>query len=89
MARWPERTSEEILDYDVDWTARLEDGDVIIGAEFVLLRGSVLLDNMNYDATSSTVWLRGGVPGENSAVRCLVHTQLGRTMEVVAHVRNV
>lgn len=77
---------EAILDYTLDWSDRLVEGDTIAHVQFIPDAGlSVLSENVT-DSTkypdrpgqAVTVWLLGGVVGQTYNVVCHITTAGGR-----------
>lgn len=73
----------EILDYIVDWTARLSD-DTIDDSDFTVdpASGDINIDAQEVvDSTHTKVWLSGGTLGETVLVTNRIETAGGRTMD--------
>jgi hypothetical protein len=82
---WPNKFVEEVLDYQLDWTARL-DGDVIQSSEAVSPAG-VTVASQSFEGALQTVWLSGGSTGNPSQIRLTITTAAGRTMEEIVTIR--
>lgn len=65
------------LDYEVDWTAWLPDGDTITASLWIVPTGVTKTDEANTTATA-TVWLSGGTVGTNYDVTNRITTAAGR-----------
>lgn len=76
---WPSKRPSEILDYGVDWKARLQ-GDTIAGVTFAKDGGTITLADESFDGTVSKVWVEGGATGETVVVTATVETAAGRVM---------
>ena len=79
---------DDALDYLVDWNAWL-DGDTIASSTFsLILPSGLVIDRQSWTATSSVVWLSGGIIG-NSQILCRITTTAGRTKDqtVVLRIR--
>jgi hypothetical protein len=65
---WPAKDPDEVLDYDVVWTDRLEDGEAILTSEFSVVSGTVTINTVQtgvgFSGTVAKVWLQGGAAGE-------------------------
>jgi hypothetical protein len=86
-AKWPKKDPEEVLDYSVDWTARL-DGDPITDCTATLLTAAgVTVDLVSNTATTSTVWLSGGTIGQTALIKFHIVTAAYREMERTISVR--
>lgn len=70
----------EILDYTVDWSGWLAEGDSITAVSWVVPNGVSLVAQAN-DGASATIWLSGGAPGVEYWVTNRVTTAVGRTAE--------
>lgn len=77
--RWPYKDPDEILDYQIDWTARLA-GDTIVSSTWVIPDG-ITKDSDSYTATATTVWLSGGTLGASLSITNRVETAGGRKMD--------
>ncbi|MBN8987425.1 MAG: hypothetical protein J0H42_04215 [Rhizobiales bacterium] len=79
MPSWPRKDPDEVLDYAIDWSARL-DGDTIATSQFTLPPGIVANSSSN-TTTTTTVWLSGGTDGETYLIQNRITTAGGRTMD--------
>lgn len=78
---WPPKDSNEVLDYEVDWTERLS-GDTISTSTFTLIKAAgLVINSQSFTDTSSKVWLRDGTTGEKAQILCRITTAGGRTMD--------
>lgn len=69
---------DAVLDYRVDWSRWLADGDIIMDSEFIAPDG-ITLDADAHDTTSATCWLSGGTAGQFYNVVNRITTASGRT----------
>lgn len=69
-----------ILDYEIDWSAWLANGEVITASSFTADAGLTIVSTANGDK-AATVWLSGGVAGVKYRVGNTVTTSQGRTDE--------
>jgi hypothetical protein len=76
---WPPKTPDDILDYTIDWTGRLE-AEVIAESRFSIPHGLVKLSEA-YSATATKLWLAGGMAGEAYTIVNRVKTSGGRSLE--------
>ena len=67
-----------VLDYNVDWTEWLVDGDTITSDTWVVPTG-ITLASHSHDTTSATAWISGGTVGAEYDVTCRINTVQGRT----------
>lgn len=80
---WPSKDPNEVLDYQHDWTARL-DGDTILTTTAVVDLGDVVRDSQfanSPTAGSQTVWLSAGTDGTKCHLTLQATTTGGRVME--------
>ena len=75
---WPAKDPDEVLDYKLDWSARLASGDTIASSAWVVPNG-IAQDSATSDDTTATIWLSGGEAGRSYAIQCRVTTAQGRT----------
>lgn len=96
MKTWPAKDPDEILDYDLDWTARLYSADeldqvdagqtvtpadAIASSQFMLPSGTLVASASSFTSTRTNVWLAGGAEGESYLVLNRITTTGGRTMD--------
>lgn len=77
---WPPKDPDEVLDYELDWSARLG-ADVIATSEFSIAAGDVVKDDDDKTDTTTKIWLSGGTVGGDNLVRNRITTTGGRTMD--------
>jgi hypothetical protein len=77
---WPDKDPDEVLDYMIDWTARLAAGETIASASWSVDSG-LTVDSFSHTDTATTIWLSDGTHFKTAVIRCLVVTNQGRTME--------
>jgi hypothetical protein len=81
---FPFKDPEEVLDYDLDWSSRLTDGDTITASTWALSSppDAVLrIDSETETTTVTKVWLSGGTLGQVYNLTNHVTTAGGRQME--------
>lgn len=68
---------DALLDYSVDWSSWLADGETLDTVEWIVEDG---LTNAASSATGAvaTIWLSGGTVGATYRVTCRVSTSAGR-----------
>lgn len=89
MASWPAKDPEEILDYTVDWTLRLEGGEIIVSSVWTVASGTVVIgDGSGSPAPSVDVagliakfWAEGGTLDETNLITNHIVTSAGRERE--------
>jgi len=85
--RWPSKDPDEVLDYQLDWTARL-DGDTISSSSWAVASGSGLtIDSDSETTTLTTVWLSAGTEGTTYTLTNTIVTAASRTMEQSVRIR--
>lgn len=67
---------DAVLDYQVDWSRWLSDGETIVESYWVLTSGDVVIGDTGQTDTASTVWLSGGT--EQSTLTNRIVTSDGR-----------
>lgn len=82
MARWPSKDPNEFLDYQLDWSRRLDTGDTIVAATFSLAEAAgTTIASQSFSGTTAAVWLSGGTAGEEAEILCRIETAGGRVMD--------
>ena len=79
MLSWPAKDPDEILDYQLDWSARVTN-DTITNSEWTVPQGLTKQTELS-TATKTTVWLAGGVSGQTYTIVNRIQTEGGRTMD--------
>jgi hypothetical protein len=69
----------EILDYTIDWSARVQANDSIVS--FTVTGSGINVDSSVLSNNIITVWLSGGNVGSETSVLTRVVTTEGRTMD--------
>ena len=78
---WPAKYPDEVQNYAVDWTARLE-GETITSCTPTVTTGSAIINSHGVTGAVLTIWIRGGDAGETCIVTCEAVTSGGRTLEI-------
>ncbi len=81
MLTWPAKDPDEVLDYSVEWSERLEGGEAIVSSSFTVDSGTITKDSESFAGTRSQVWLSGGTDGTTVELRNRITTSGGRTLE--------
>lgn len=84
---WPEKDPNEVLDYDIDWSARFLSSEQISTSVWTLVEGDVVLGVEEYTTNLTKVWLSAGSVGQICKIRNRVTTNQGRTMDQTVYVR--
>lgn len=77
---WPDKDPDEVLDYQINWAARLSVGETISTVSWSVDSG-LTVDSYSNTGTTATVWLSDGTPNKTAVIRCTVTTNQGRVME--------
>jgi len=80
MLKWPNKDPDEVLDYKIDWTPRL-DGDTIVTSIFIVTPSDIVVDSSFNTTTESTIWLSGGILNKEYSITNRIVTTDGRTMD--------
>ncbi len=87
MHSWPPKDPNEVLDYQMDWSDRLEDGETILTSTFVVASGDIAKDSQEFSGALTTVWFSGGTEGVKNVITNRVVTSDGRTYDESAIIR--
>lgn len=85
ILKWPDKDPDEVLDYQIDWSARLGD-DTISTSTWIVPSGITKTSDSKTDATA-TIWLSGGALGGAYDFTNRVVTAGGRTMDQSVRVK--
>ncbi|UXN70897.1 hypothetical protein N8A98_06835 [Devosia neptuniae] len=77
---WDAKDPNEVLDYDLNWAARLS-GDTIVTSTWLLADGALVIDSDEQSGTATKVWLSGGAEGVSYTLTNRVVTSGNRTMD--------
>lgn len=82
MKRWPaKKDPDEVLDFEIDWSARLGDSDAISSVTWTVPAG-LTKESQSNTTTVAVVWLSGGlVADESYQIGCRIVTTGGRTYD--------
>ncbi len=83
--QWDPKDPDEVLDFDIDWSTRLDTGDTIATSAWAVVGPDALLiiDSNSFSASGTKVWLSGGTltPNGYYTLRNRVTTAGGRRMD--------
>ena len=85
LQEWPSKDPDEVLDYVINWAARLEE-DTISSSVWTVPAGLTKTDEA-FDGTTTTVWLAAGVLAANYEVHNRIVTSAGRTMDKTVKIK--
>jgi hypothetical protein len=83
---WIASASDLVLDYTLDWSARLDGGDAIASSTFALPAGLVA-DRASNTAATATVWISSGAAAGSYEIVNRVETLKRRTIEQAIKLR--
>ncbi|MGB3443906.1 MAG: hypothetical protein WBA97_34645 [Actinophytocola sp.] len=69
---------DAVLDYGVDWSAWLSEGEAITASNWTVPSG-ITKDSQSHSGSDATVWLSGGTTGLSYEVTNRITTNQGRT----------
>ncbi len=82
---YPNKDPDSVLDYGMDWSNWLPDGDVIQSSnwimEAVVNSGALTIDSDSFDDNFTVVWLSGGEDGAVYNITNRITTVQGRTQD--------
>lgn len=84
---WPQpKDPQERLPYSLDWSQRLGESNALSSSEWLLVNdeqndSQLVIYNMQFTPTRTTVWLEGGTVGRRYTLLNRVETNTGWTME--------
>lgn len=76
---WRDKDPIDVVDYSLDWSPELAQGETISTVSHTVSNGLVL-DSEDKTDTTTTVWLSAGDLGATALVRCFITTNQGREM---------
>lgn len=82
---WPNKDPDEVLDYVIDWTARLA-GDTIVTSTWEVPTG-LTKGSDSATASTTTVWLSGGTLNERYEITNRIVTDGMRTYDQSVRLR--
>jgi hypothetical protein len=79
----PDKGTYEKLDYVVDWSKQLADGDKIVSCNVVSDLPQLKVSRISYTDSVVTFWLEGGKLNTNATLSCIIKTQYDREIEAI------
>ena len=76
---WPDKDPDEVLDYEVDWSARILT-DTISTSTWIVPAGITKNSDSN-TTTTTTIWLSAGTAGDSYTLTNRIVTAGARTMD--------
>lgn len=83
--KWPPKDPDEVLDFSIDWSARLDAGDTIQTVTWAASDpvGLTRLSQQQVGAVT-TAFFSGGALDQTYSITCTIQTVGGRTMQETA-----
>lgn len=78
--KWTIKDPNEVLDFEIDWTARIGTADPIETVTWTIPSG-ITKTAQTFEGLVTAVWLSGGTTGASYSVGCLVETEGGRIFD--------
>lgn len=85
MISWPDKDPDAVLDYMLDWTARL-DGDRIVSSDWTVPEG-LGGSRMSFTDTTTTIWLSDGDAPSLYRLTNRIATEAGRVFDASVRIR--
>lgn len=85
--RWDPKDPDEEVDYQVDWSGRLDEGDTIAASAFTVPTGLTQPKPATFSDTTTTVWLGSGAAGTTYTILNRVTTAGGRIYDQSVKIR--
>lgn len=79
MDSWPNKDPDDILDYQIDWSARLG-ADTIVTSTWIVPAG-ITKNGESNTATAATIWLSGGTADITYTLTNRITTAAGRQID--------
>lgn len=76
--KWPIKDTNEKLDYAINWSQRLVEGETIVTSLFEVSSGDVTLGDQGNTNTVCTVWISGGTHLVTNVITCSITTSQNR-----------
>lgn len=67
-----------VLDYTIDWSDFLTDGDTIIASEWINASMDITIDSNTFTSTTATAWVSGGITNNSYDLVNHITTVFGR-----------
>lgn len=76
----------DVIDYDLDWSKWLRDGDTILVSDWIVPAG-ITMNSETSTNTSSKIWLSGGTAGQSYSLTNRITTAQGRQKDRTITIR--
>jgi hypothetical protein len=76
-----QQTPNELQDWTINWATRGLGADTITTSAWAVNSADVALSDAAETATTTTIWVTGGIPGNAYSITNTVETAGGRTLQ--------
>ena len=76
---FPEKDPNEVLDYELDWTNKLNSNEHIHASLFTI--DNATIDSSSFTNKSTTLWISGGIEGTTANILNRITTSQNRIMD--------
>ena len=84
---WPFKDPDEILDYEIDWSTRVVNGDTIGLSFWDAQPGGLTMLSDSVAGLSTIIWLQAGIEGTTYSLTNHIYTTGGRQMDQTVRLR--
>lgn len=77
----------DVIDYDLDWSGDIDDGDAIATSTWTVPSGTLVIDSNSFTDTATKVWVSAGTADTSYLLTNRVTTTGGRTMDWTVKLR--
>lgn len=85
--QWPSKDPDELLDYQINWSAALTTDTITISSWTISGGDSLLIDDHStFSPQTATIWLKGGSLNQTYAVNNLITTAGGRIFDQTVNI---
>lgn len=83
------KDADAVLDFGVDWSNWLEDGDTISSSSWTVTPSTITTDSTENTTTVAKIWLSGGLTGTTYTATNRIVTSDGRTEDRSIYIKVV
>lgn len=73
---------DETLDYSIDWSARLDEGDSISSSTWIISPTGLVQESAAFNGALTTIWVSGGEMGKTYTLTNRIQTSAGRIRDL-------
>jgi len=85
---WPSKSPNELLDYQINWSAELVT-DTVTSSSWTISDASLVEDHATTGPQTATIWLKNGTPNNTYTVTNTIMTAGGRTFVQAVNIKVV